>query len=241
MKTLSIILAAGMGKRMKSDLPKVLHRAMEKPMLQWVLEAARDAGVTDHVAVIGHGRELVQSTIEFPGIRWAVQTEQLGTGHAVMCAKGGAEGFDRALILCGDTPCLKASMLQDFLTESQSDVTVLSTRVENPAGYGRILRKEDRILGIREHKDCSDAELLIDEINTGIYAVRLPLLFELLQKVDRNNSQGEYYLTDILTVALNLGHSVEALCMEDPDQFLGVNTIEHLAEAEKILRARQNS
>jgi len=234
----SIILAAGLGKRMQSTLPKVLHEVHNKPLLRWVLEAAEASGIREHVVVVGHGRELVEAQFAAPNLQFAVQSEQLGTGHAVRMTQpilGKEHGM--ALILCGDTPCLNPQTLTQFLREAMEyDVAVLSADTKDPSGYGRILRDGYGVLtAIREHRDCSDKELLVREINTGIYAVRLPLLFQLLSELSCYNSQGEYYLTDIIEVGIRKKLQVEAFKMGRFEEFLGVNTKEQLAEAAHIL------
>ncbi len=237
----SIILAAGLGKRMQSPLPKVLHEVNGKPLFRWVLDAAEASGIREHVVVVGHGRELVEAQFAAENLQFAIQSDQLGTGHAVRMTQpilGKEHGM--ALILCGDTPCLNSQTLSQFLKEAMEyDVAVLSSDTQNPFGYGRILRDGYGVLtAIREHRDCSDKELLTKEINTGIYAVRLPLLFQLLSELSCYNSQGEYYLTDIIEVGIRKKLQVEAFKMGNFNEFLGVNTPEQLLEAAAVLGGR---
>mgnify|MGYP001356954565 CR=1 FL=1 len=208
----AIILAAGKGTRMKSKLPKVLHKIGGQPMVAHVLEAAEQAGAKEQVVVVGFGAEQVE---EFIGSRAkiVVQKEQLGTGHAVLQTKGllgSAQGT--ALILCGDTPLLEGAELKKFYEahlKTGAGVSVLTAETENPFGYGRILRdSQGLVTGIVEEKDATAEQKKINEINTGIYCVQLPLLFELLATISNANAQGEYYLTDILTKAAAKGQLV---------------------------------
>lgn len=236
----SIILAAGLGKRMNSDLPKVLHTIHDKPLLWWVLKAAAESGIREHVVVVGHGKDRVMAQFTREGVGFVTQDQQLGTGHAVRCAQS-VLGKERglALILCGDTPCLRADTLAAFMRESaEYDVAVLSAETQDPSGYGRIVRDGyGNLQAIREHRDCSEKELQIREINTGIFAVRLPLLFQLLSDLSCQNSQGEYYLTDIIEGALSRKLHVEAFRLGEFSEFLGVNTPDQLKQAAQLIPA----
>lgn len=245
MSKISIILAAGMGKRMQSDLPKVIHTINSKPMVQFVIHAAEAAGVSEHILVVGHKRDLVEDALAGENCVYAVQAEQRGTGHAVQCVSQviGQQDLDKtALILCGDTPCLRPETLHVFLKHYDAndlDLLVLSTIVRNPSGYGRILRTEERkFQSIREHRDCSKNELQVNEINTGIYVAKLGLILDLLKEVNDDNEQGEFYLTDIVEIALNRNLSVEAIGLGSETEFLGVNSPEQLELARSLINQR---
>ena len=238
----AIILAAGKGTRMKSKLPKVLHKLCGKPMLEHVMDAADEAGADDKIVIVGFGSEKVT---EFVGTRArvAIQQEQLGTGHAVLQAKdllGEEEGT--ALILCGDTPLLEGAELKKFYEthlKSGAGVSVLTAEAPDPFGYGRILRDDaGQVVGIVEEKDATPAQRKIREINTGIYCVELPLLFDLLANLSNDNAQGEYYLTDILAECLKKGRRVAGIKTGDFDMVMGVNSRRHLAEAQRIMNSR---
>ncbi len=238
----AIILAAGKGTRMKSKLPKVLHKLCGKPMLEHVMDAAEEAGADDEIVIVGFGSEKVT---EFVGTRArvAIQPEQLGTGHAVLQAKdllGDAKGT--ALILCGDTPLLEGAELKKFYEshlKSGAGVSVLTATAPDPFGYGRILRDEaGQVTGIVEEKDATPEQRKIREINTGIYCVELPLLFELLANLSNDNAQGEYYLTDILSICLTKGRRVAGIKTGDFDMVMGVNSRRQLAEAQRIMNSR---
>lgn len=238
----AIILAAGKGTRMKSKLPKVLHKLSGKPMLEHVLDAADEAGADDQVVIVGFGSEKVT---EFLGTRArvAIQSEQLGTGHAVLQARdllGDEEGT--ALILCGDTPLLEGEELRKFYEkhlQSGAKVSVLTAIAPDPFGYGRILRDDcGQVTGIVEEKDATPEQRKIQEINTGIYCAEMPLLFDLLAHLKNNNAQGEYYLTDILAECLRRGGKVSGIRTNDFDMVMGVNSRRQLAAAQKIMNAR---
>ena len=236
----AIILAAGKGTRMKSKLPKVLHKLSGKPMLEHVLEAADEAGADDKIVIVGFGSEKVT---EFLGTRArvAVQGEQLGTGHAVLQARdllGDTQGT--ALILCGDTPLLEGAELKKFYEthlKSGAGVSVLTAEAPDPFGYGRILRDEaGQVTGIVEEKDATPEQRKITEINTGIYCVEMPLLFDLLVNLKNDNAQGEYYLTDILAECLERGRKVAGIKTGDFE--MGINSRRQLAVAQKVMNAR---
>ena len=234
-----------MGKRMRSDLPKVIHTIHSKPMVKYVIDAAESAGVKKHILVVGHKKELVEEALAGEDYVYAVQREQKGTGHAVQCVSQVVSEKDRnrlALILCGDTPCLRAETLHLFLRHyenSNLDLLVLSTMVKDPYGYGRILRdRKNRFTSIREHKDCNDQESQVNEINTGIYAGRLGLFLDLLQEVKDDNEQGEFYLTDIAEIAKKQSLNIEAFCTGNESEFLGVNSPDQLELARGILNQR---
>ena len=241
-KLTAVILAAGKGTRMKSELPKVLHKVGGHPMLEHVMDAAEAAGCSDNVVVIGHGAELVR-TLVGDRARIALQAEQLGTGHAVLQAADTLQDFTgTVMILCGDTPLLEAEELKKFYEEhvkSGAAATVMSAVMEDPFGYGRILRdKNGDVAGIVEQKDASPEQKRIKEINTGNYCVEAPLLFEVLRTLGNNNAQGEYYLTDVLAKLRGMGKKVGGVVTEDSEMIMGVNSRRQLAEAESVMRRR---
>ena len=238
----AVILAAGKGTRMKSKLPKVLHKVGGHPMLEHVMDAAEAAGCRDNVVVIGHGAELVRELVGSRA-RIALQAEQLGTGHAVLQAADTLKDFSgTVMILCGDTPLLEAEELQKFYAEhvkSGAAATVMSAMMEDPFGYGRILRDANGdVAGIVEQKDASEEQKLIKEINTGNYCVEAPLLFEVLRTLGNNNAQGEYYLTDVLAKLRAMGKKVGGVVTADSEMIMGVNSRRQLAEAESVMRRR---
>lgn len=242
----SIVLAAGKGTRMKSSLIKVLHPIAGLPMISWPVAAARDAGSDPIVLVIGHQANAVQGTFRGAAdIRCAMQEEQLGTGHAVACALDSLAGFHgTVLILCGDTPLLRSETLQQMLAyhrDHKAAVTVLTALMDNPFGYGRVLRGADgHVVRIVEQKDATAEERAIREINSGIYCMDSAFLFGNIRSLSNNNAQGEYYLTDLLAVAVQQGLTCLALPTDDADEIMGVNDRAQLAEAARILRRRIN-
>ncbi len=240
----AVILAAGQGTRMKSDFPKVAHRIGGRPLVAYPARMARDLGCSPTVLVVGHGAEEVKSAVGEPDLRYALQSEQLGTGHALMAARETLDDFSGdLLLLCGDVPLLRASTLERLIryhAEQVAALTVLTAEVSDPHGYGRIVREGEEILRIVEEKDASASEKTIREINTGIYVFRAPLVFELLESIGRDNSQGEYYLTDVVEAARARGHNVRALPAADEEEILGINDRVQLARAADILRGRIN-
>lgn len=239
-QVVSVILAAGKGTRMKSRLPKVLHHVCGKPMLSHVIGAAKEAGVNRNIVVIGHESELVREKIQ-QGIEWAEQKEQLGTGHAVMQVEPLLADFEGAvLILCGDTPLIQTDTVKGLIAEHQAAgnaVSLLTAVLEDPSGYGRIIRTgTGEISAIVEHKDASVDELKIKEINTGFYCFDSLKLFAALKKIKPVNAQGEYYLTDVLAVLKSEGEKVGGMTVTEPNEIMGINNRVQLAQAEKIMR-----
>lgn len=238
----AVILAAGKGTRMRSKLPKVLHKVGGKSMLQHVIDAATVAGCDDKVVIIGHEAELVEKMVAGQG-KTALQAEQLGTGHAVMQAKEALAGFTgTAMILCGDTPLLDGEELKKFYEAHKASgaaATVLTAVMDNPFGYGRIVRDANgNVQGIVEQKDASEEQKLIKEINTGIYCLECPLMFDILATLTCNNAQGEYYLTDVLEKLNAAGKKVGGVITEDSDMVMGINSRKQMAVAEKVMRDR---
>lgn len=242
----AIVLAAGKGTRMKSGLVKVLHPIAGRPMIDWPLAAARSAGAAPVVLVIGHQADAVRK--KFDGqtdVLCALQAEQLGTGHAVACAVSSLKGFTgTVMILCGDTPLLHGSTLSDLLSFHRSRaaaVTLLTACVENPHGYGRVVRNGDGgVLRIVEQKDATPEEQSINEINSGIYCMESDFLFASIGSLGSDNAQNEYYLTDLIALAVERGATCLAMKIGDSDEIMGVNDRVQLAEAARILRRRIN-
>jgi len=242
----AVILAAGKGTRMKSGLVKVLHPAAGRPMISWVVDAALAAGAAPTVLVVGHQAEEVRSVFSgAAGIRCAPQEEQLGTGHAVACAREELSGFSgTVLILCGDTPLLRGETLQGlaaFHRENGAALTVLTAVMDDPYGYGRVVRDTDgRVLRIVEQKDATPEERALCEINSGIYCMEADFLFANIDSLGSDNAQGEFYLTDLVSIAVQQGRVCLARPTDDPDEIMGVNDRAQLAEASRILRRRIN-
>lgn len=242
----TIVLAAGKGTRMKSDVIKVLHPAAGLPMIAWPVAAARDAGSDTIVLVIGHQANAVQGVFRGAAdIRCAMQEEQLGTGHAVACALDALPGFcGTLLILCGDTPLLRSETLKTMLAyhlDNKAAITVLTALMDDPYGYGRVVRDDSgRVTGIVEQKDADLAVQEIREINSGIYCMDSNFLFNNIKGIGNDNAQGEYYLTDLLAIAVQKGLPCLALSTADADEIMGVNDRVQLAEAGRILRSRIN-
>jgi len=239
----AVILAAGKGTRMKSALPKVLHGVGGKPMLRHVMDSSREAGAVRTIVVVGFGGEQVAAEMG-AGAEYVEQAEQLGTGHALLQAKGALRGFSgTVLLLCGDTPLLTAATLQSLCRAhgaSAAAATVLTAVPDDPAGYGRILRDaEGEVCGIIEQKDANPEQLKIGEINTGIYCFESGPLFAALDGLSCNNAQKEYYLTDVLAILAQSAQKVGAVQVGDFQETLGINSRVQLAEAETILRRRK--
>lgn len=243
MKTKAIILAAGQGTRMKSNTSKVLHKVLGKGLVEYPITAANELGIDEICLIVGHKAEEVQAKLG-DTVQYALQKEQLGTGHAVMQALDFIDDDSDVLILSGDTPLITQETLEAMLNyhqEQKNTITVLSTFVDNPMGYGRIVRDANgKFLKIVEQKDATEEEKQINEINGGMYAFNGKLLKEALSKLSNNNAQGEYYLTDTIEILLNEGKKVEAYAASDRDDILGVNSRIQLAEVTQIMKNRIN-
>ncbi|MGP3922322.1 bifunctional UDP-N-acetylglucosamine diphosphorylase/glucosamine-1-phosphate N-acetyltransferase GlmU [Streptomyces sp. 8N616] len=247
-----VVLAAGEGTRMKSATPKVLHSICGRSLVGHVVAAARELGPEELVVVVGHAREQVTAHLSEidPGVRTAVQHEQNGTGHAVRMAleelakKAGGEPVDgTVVVVCGDTPLLTGGTLRglaDAHTADGNAVTVLTAVVPDSTGYGRIVRDpaDGAVTAIVEHKDATDAQRAINEINSGVFAFDGRLLADALGKVRTDNSQGEEYLTDVLGILREAGHRVGAAVADDHREILGINNRVQLAEARRLLNER---
>jgi len=240
----AVILAAGKGTRMKSKLYKVLHPVCGKPMVQHVVDQVSQLGLQKLVTVVGHGAEKVQEQLGNVS-EFALQAEQLGTAHAVdQAADVLANEEGTTLVICGDTPLITAETMEALLKhheEAGAKATVLTAYIEEPAGYGRIVRNENgHVEKIVEHKDANEVELSIKEINTGTYCFDNKALFASLSKVSNDNVQGEYYLPDVIEILKNEGHIVSAYQTEHFDETLGVNDRVALSQAEMIMKKRIN-
>ncbi|MGT2907839.1 bifunctional UDP-N-acetylglucosamine diphosphorylase/glucosamine-1-phosphate N-acetyltransferase GlmU [Streptococcus dentiloxodontae] len=244
MSNYAIILAAGKGTRMKSDLPKVLHKVSGITMLEHVFRSVSAIDPAKNVTVIGHKAELVREVLADQS-QFALQTEQLGTGHAVMMAEKELAGLEgQTLVIAGDTPLITGQSLQDLITfhvSHKNVATILTATAEEPFGYGRIIRNQNgEVVKIVEQKDASEYEQQVKEINTGTYVFDNKRLFEALKNINTNNAQGEYYLTDVISIFREAGEKVGAFVLRDFDESLGVNDRVALATAESVMRRRIN-
>lgn len=262
----AIILAAGKGTRMKSDLPKVLHPIGGRPMVCAVVDACLDAGCAGVVLVVGYKQELVREAIAADArlksapIQFAVQAEQLGTGHAVRCAeslfeaqKAAGPGKHATFVLAGDGPLIRAATLRTILDRHRSThaaATLATSVIADPTGYGRIVREPmfpvsgggpGRFVAIVEHKNCTPEQLGIREVNPSYYCFDTALLFESLARVTRNAASGEYYITDVPELLLKAGRRVEVIDAVPPEDVLSINTLEQLAEVDAIYRSRSGA
>ena len=230
-----VILAAGMGKRMQSDLPKVLHPLAGKPLLSHVIDTARTLSPSRVCVVYGHGGDLVPSRLAADDLRFVLQAPQLGTGHAVMQAADALDDAVPTLVLYGDVPLTAAQTLQTLVDKaSKEKLAVLTVDLEDPTGYGRIVRADKRIVRIVEQKDASESERAIQEVNTGILVAPTRALKTWLGKLSNNNAQQEYYLTDVIAMAVQDGIPVESAQPAQVWETLGVNSKVQLAELERI-------
>jgi bifunctional UDP-N-acetylglucosamine pyrophosphorylase / glucosamine-1-phosphate N-acetyltransferase len=239
----AIILAAGQGKRIKSDIPKVLHKVCGKEMVNHVIDTMRKSNIDDINVIIGKGAELVKEKTSSRNISYSIQEEQLGTGHAVKCAAEFLKGKKGVVgVFAGDAPLIKAETIDNLFKEHierGNAATLLTSMVEDPTGYGRIVRDGDEVLKIVEHKDCSPEELKINEMNAAIYCFDIEYLLQSLGKLSQNNVQGEYYLTDVIGILKEDNKKVGAIVI-DYEETIGVNSRVQLAEAEEVLRNRIN-
>ena len=242
MKLKALILAAGKGTRMKSELPKVIHKVNGIPMVKKILNELEKLETEENILILGHKKEEILK--ELGDIKYVVQEEQLGTGHAIMQAESLLKDYDGdVMILCGDTPLLRYETLKKmYETHKKSGVatTILTSIYENPFGYGRIVKSGEKVKAIVEEKEADEETKKIKEVNAGVYCCNAKELFEALKKVTNNNEKGEYYLTDIVGIQVGEGKEVASFVLEDNREILGVNSKVELAEASKILRERKN-
>ena len=234
MSTTVIILAAGKGTRMRSKLPKVLQPLAGRPLLGHVIETAKKINAKNIITIFGHGGDLVKNAFTHENIEWVEQAEQLGTGHAVKVTLPVLPKDGISLILSGDVPCVQQSTLQNLVeASSQTGIGIVTLTLEDSTGYGRIVRANNKVQAIVEHKDASDEQRKIKEINTGIYCVSNAKLHEWLPKLDNNNAQGEYYLTDIVAMALADGLDIASIQPELAFEVEGINDRIQLAALER--------
>ncbi len=240
MKLDIVILAAGQGTRMHSDLPKVLHRVAGKPMLGHVIECARACSPQNIHVVVGHDAQQVKAAVQDDSLCWWIQEQQLGTGHAVQQAVPGLSDDHDVLVLYGDVPLLAHTTLQPVIRElSRHDLVLLSATLKDPTGYGRIVRDSgNRVQKIVEQQDADEGTLSIREVNTGVLATRAVLLKQWLARIGPDNVQQEYYLTDCIGLATQDGRRVEAVVCEDADEVLGINDKIQLMQVERICQYR---
>lgn len=240
----AVILAAGKGVRMRSAYPKVVHRVAGIPMIQHVIQAVQVAGIKAIYVVVGHGREFVYQALAGMDVEYVIQEQQLGTGHALRQAEAFVKNTSSVLVLSGDIPLIQAGTLARLLKrqkESQAAATVLSAIVDDPAGYGRIIRNPDQSLQrIVEEKDASPEQKQITEINSGIYCFESREVFPRLADLTTDNAQGEYYLTDVLAMMIKDQHQVGVMLSTDSDDILGINDRVQMAHCEAILRRRKS-
>ncbi len=240
---MAVVLAAGKGTRMESELPKVLVPVAGRPMLRYVIDALRAAGVGRIVVVVGYREDLVREELAGePGVEFAVQTEQLGTGHAVISAREAIQtARGPVLVVAGDSPMLQASSLKKLLDAFDGDACLLGTvEKEDPTGFGRIVRSESgEFTGIVEHKDATPEQLQIKEVNVSTYVFAPQQLLGSLAKLTDNNAQREYYVTDCPAILLGEGKPVRALKVLEPCEALSINNREELAEVEAELAKQQ--
>lgn len=234
-----IILAAGQGKRMNSALPKVLQPLAGRPLLQHVIDCSHDVGANDICVVFGHGGDEVREFFKDEDIRWALQAEQLGTGHAVLQAMPATPSENRVLMLYGDVPLLRPQTLVKLFDGcGRDEVSVLTVDMDNPFGYGRIVRENGKVTRSVEERDATAAEKAITEVNTGVMCAPAEKLKTWLERLGNDNSQGEYYLTDVIGMAVSDGVVVHGVKADNQAEIMGINDKKQLAEAERALQAR---
>ena len=242
MKLKALVLAAGKGTRMKSELPKVIHKVNGIPMVKKILNELKALEVEESILILGHKKEVVLK--ELGDVPYVVQEEQLGTGHAIIQARELLKDYEGdVMILCGDTPLLRHETLKSMYEahkKSGVSTTILTSIYDNPFGYGRIVKDGDKVTAIVEEKEASEEIKKIKEVNAGVYCCNAKELFEALSKVTNNNEKGEYYLTDIVGIQVAEGKIVASFVLEDNEEILGVNSKVELAQASKVLRERKN-
>ncbi|MBQ8829370.1 MAG: bifunctional UDP-N-acetylglucosamine diphosphorylase/glucosamine-1-phosphate N-acetyltransferase GlmU [Burkholderiaceae bacterium] len=234
-----VILAAGQGKRMCSKLPKVLQPVGNMPMLSRVIQTAKTLG-TDHniLVVVGHGGQVVVEACKDDDLKFVEQKEQKGTGHAVMQTLPHLRENEPTLVLYGDVPLIQSQTLKKLLEKAGDGFGLLSLKTENPTGYGRVIRQNGKVVGIVEQKDASEEQKLIKEVNTGFMVLPTPYLNSWLSQIDCNNSQGEYYLTDLVGLAVRDGMEIQTVIAEDEMEVAGANNKVQLSELERALQER---
>lgn len=240
---ITLVMAAGKGTRMHSDKAKVLHPLCGRPMIRYVVETAQSLASDRIIVIVGHQAETVKAALQDYPVEFVEQRQQLGTGHAVMQARPLLEDYNGTLlVLAGDTPLIQASSLQRLVEQHrqhQAAVTILTARMDNPFGLGRIVRDtDDQVLRIIEEKDATPEERRITEVNSSTYCFHGPSLLDALIRITPDNKQGEYYLTDTIALLREQGGWVAGSVVEQAEETLGINTPDQLADAEQIMRAR---
>ena len=236
----AVILAAGKGKRMKSGLPKVLHRVGGHPLIEYVIKTAQSLNIRKVVVVVGHKGEMVEDFLKPYQVELVWQKELLGTGHALLQARDRLSDFEgTVLVLCGDVPFLGTQTAKDLIhthRKTGASATVLTARLEDPKGYGRVIRGGDgSVEKIVEHKDATPGERMEKEINTGTFCFDSPLVFSSLDQVRKENEQGEYYLTDVVQILRKSNHKISAFQAENPHETMGINSLKQLRQMEELL------
>jgi bifunctional UDP-N-acetylglucosamine pyrophosphorylase / glucosamine-1-phosphate N-acetyltransferase len=235
----AVILAAGKGTRMKSNLLKVLHKIAGKPVISYVIDTVKKCNATPYV-VVGHQKDLLIKTLASKDITFITQEKQLGTGHAVaqVIPQLNSKEDSITLILAGDCPLISEQTILSLIAHHSTQnlaATILTTNMQDPTGYGRLIRHSNgTVLSIKEHKDCSKQEKKITEINSGVYAFNTSLLTKYINEISTNNAQAEYYLTDIIEILKKKKHKVDAKCIENSNEVIGINTRLDLANTNSI-------
>ncbi len=237
----AVVLAAGKGTRMKSDLPKVVTLLESKPLILYVIDTLKKINISKIIVVVGYKKEIVMDLLKDTGVEFVEQTEQLGTGHALLCSEPSLNSFQgNLLVCCGDVPFISASSFQNLLDihiQNQYALTVLSAYVENPTGYGRILRSLSNDLEkIIEEKDATEAEKSVKEVNTGTYVFQSPSVFSYLKTLKNDNAQKEYYLPDLIKIYNANGYKTGVLALSNSLESTGINSPEDLAFATSLLK-----
>jgi len=240
----ALIMAAGLGTRMKSTRAKVLHKVLFEPMIRHVVQTVNAVGFDNVFVIVGHQKEEVMAVLDDYPVSFVAQDEQLGTGHAVLCAENKLQSIGGiVMILNGDVPLISKDSIEKMLAKHQDRkpaLTIMTTHLQNPTNYGRILRNEQgQLLEIVEEKDATADQKKINEINAGIYCADVSFLFEALHKVGTENSQGEVYLTDIVKIAIDMGQRVKIFSGASAEEVLGINSKIELAAANKYLQEKQ--
>jgi UDP-N-acetylglucosamine diphosphorylase/glucosamine-1-phosphate N-acetyltransferase len=237
-----IILAAGMGKRMKSEKAKVLHEVAGRPMIDYIVETAVRVAGANVVVVVGHQAETVREMVNRShNVYFAIQPEQLGTGHAVMCGLPSMPGeVTSIVVLCGDVPLIQVETIEQLIGDHRSnsrDITILATRLDDPTGYGRlVMEKTGRLTAIVEQADADEAQQKIDIINTGFMVIEKTFLEEALPQLRAENAQNEIYLTDIIGIGSRQNRVIGAMIGQNPEQYTGINSIADLRKVEKTMK-----
>lgn len=239
----AVILAAGKGTRLKSELPKVLHEVCGRPMLAYVFDACRAVGIRDCVAVVGHGKDRVIETFAGDsGLHWVEQSPQLGTGHAVMVCREEIAKFDHVLVLCGDGPLIRPDTLRQLIDQhlsSGAGATLATAVLDEPSGYGRIWRDASgKFLGIVEHADATDEQRAIREVNPSYYCFDTSALLPTFDQLSNDNAKGEYYITDTFSLMMQAGRDVGAITSVEPEDIYSINSRKDLSRVNDVMRHR---